>query len=162
MATWKAEIKTTPTGSIYPVTVEANASYVAKQEIEHRYNPIFIRNLRQISNSSSSDSQDSADSASIGGLIVMIGLVAVGWVFVSFTPWILMGLGGAGATWIGQKVTGQTIEEYKERDDGKGNKRFAFLLIMTLLAGGFGFVKGTELQQEFNTPTTPVEVDKTK
>lgn len=69
MATYKADIKTTPTGSIYSVTVEAGASYVAKQEIERLYNPIFIRNLRQVSNGSSSSS-----SGDNGGYLMFLRL----------------------------------------------------------------------------------------
>ena len=52
MATWKADIKTTQTGSIYTVTVEAGAAYVAQQEIDRLYRPIFTRNLRQVSSCS--------------------------------------------------------------------------------------------------------------
>jgi hypothetical protein len=160
MATWKADIKTTPTGSIYSVTVEAGASYVAKEEIERLYRPIFIRNLREVRNSSNSNSGDSE--GNLGAAVGLVGLIAAGWAFMTFTPWILMGLGGAGAAWIGQKVTGQTIEEYNEREDGKGNKRIAFVLIMTLLAGGFGFIKGDEIKKGFDAPNVPAEVNETK
>ena len=159
MATWKAEIKTTPTGSAYTVTVEAGASYVAKQEIEHLYNPIYIRNLRQVSNR---DSSDSASGLDFGGTVGLIGLFGVLWLLYMFTPWILMGLGGAAGAWVGEKVTGQTLEEYNERDDGKGHKRIAFVLILTLLAGGFGFVKGDELKKSFDAPDAPAQVQQTK
>lgn len=155
MATWKADIKTTSTGSIYSVTVEAGASYVAKQEIERLYNPIFIRNLHQVRNSSSSSSSNDDGN----GGVALVALLGGAWLFYMFTPWILMLLGGAAATWIGEKVTGQTIEEYNEREDGKGHKRIAFVLILTLLAGGVGFVKGEEIKKGFDAPTdTPAQV----
>lgn len=158
MATWKADIKTTPTGSIYSVTVEAGASYVARQEIERLYNPIFIRNLHQVRNNSSSSSGDS-DSSSVGGAVALIGLVAAGWAFMSFTPWILMGLGGAAGTWIGEKVTGQSIEEYNERDDDLGHSKAVIVLALALILGGLGFVKGDELKKGFDAPSdTPTEV----
>jgi hypothetical protein len=159
MATWKADIKTTSTGSIYSVTVEAGASYVAKEEIERLYRPIFVRNLRQVSRNSGSES---SSESSVGGAIALVGLIAAGWAFVSFTPWILMGLGGAAGTWIGQKVTGQTIEEYNERDDGLGNKRAAAVVALALLLGGIGFVKGDEIKKGFDAPSVPAEVNKTK
>ena len=159
MATWKADIKTTPTGSIYSVTVEAGASYVAKEEIERLYRPIFVRNLRQVSRNSGSES---SSESSVGGTIALVGLIAAGWAFMSFTPWILMGLGGATGTWIGQKVTGQTIEEYNERDDGLGNKRAAAVVALALLLGGIGFVKGDEIKKGFDAPSVPAEVNKTK
>jgi len=159
MATWKADIKTTSTGSIYSVTVEAGASYVAKEEIERLYRPIFVRNLRQVSRNSGSES---SSESSVGAAIALVGLIAAGWAFVSFTPWILMGLGGAAGTWIGQKVTGQTIEEYNERDDGLGNKRAAAVVALALLLGGIGFVKGDEIKKGFDAPSVPAEVNKTK
>jgi hypothetical protein len=159
MATWKADIKTTPTGSVYSVTVEAGASYVAKEEIERLYRPIFVRNLRQVSRNSGSES---SSESSVGGTIALVGLIAAGWAFMSFTPWILMGLGGATGTWIGQKVTGQTIEEYNERDDGLGNKRAAAVVALALLLGGIGFVKGDEIKKGFDAPSVPAEVNKTK
>jgi len=159
MATWKADIKTTSTGSIYSVTVEAGASYVAKEEIERLYRPIFVRNLRQVSRNSGSES---SSESSVGAAIALVGLIAAGWAFVSFTPWILMGLGGAAGTWIGQKVTGQSIEEYNEREDGLGNKRAAAVVALTLLLGGIGFVKGDEIKKGFDAPSVPAEVNKSK
>jgi len=160
MATWKADIKTTPTGSIYSVTVEAGASYVAKQEIERLYNPIFIRNLHQVRSGGSSSS--GSDSGSIGGMVGLIGLVAAGWAFMSFTPWVLMGLGGAFGTWVGEQVTGQSIEEYNERDDDLGHSKAAIVLALALVLGGIGFVKGDQIKKGFDAPDAPAEVKKTQ
>lgn len=74
MATWKADIKTTPTGSIYTVTVEAGAAYVAQQEIDRLYRPIFTRNLRQVSSSSSGGSE--IDFGSLFWLILVVCAIA--------------------------------------------------------------------------------------
>lgn len=159
MATWKADIKTTTTGSIYSVTVEAGAAYVARQEIERLYNPIFIRNLHQVRSVSSTSSESSGDGT---GAVLLIGLVAAGWMFMSFTPWVLMGLGGTLGTWIGEKVTGQTLEDYNERGDGLGNKRVAFVIALALLLGGLGFVKGDEIKKDFESQNTPAQIQQTK
>ena len=145
MATWQAEIKTTSTGSYYTVTVDAGASYVAKQEIEHLYRPISIRNLRQVS-SSSSESQFSPEASWIG-----IALIGSFFLFAMFTPWILMGIGGAIGTKFGEIATGQSLEEYTERDDDHGHKRAAFVVALALLFGGIGFTQGHKLHQEFNS-----------
>jgi hypothetical protein len=158
MATYKAEIKTVPTGSSYTVTVESGSISTAKQEIEHLYKPIYIRNLRQVSNSNSSSSSGVGD---IGGTVGLIGLVAAGWAFVSFTPWILMGLGGALGTWIGEKVTGQSVEEYTQLDDDSGHSKAAIVLALALLLGGVGFVKGDEIKKSFDTPDAPAQVKQT-
>ena len=154
MATYKAEIKTVPTGTAYTVTVESGSISTAKQEIEHLYDPIYIRNLREVRGGNSSGS----GVGDVGGTVGLIGLVAVAWAFVSFTPWILMGLGGAAGLWIGEKVTGQSVEEYTTRGDDKGHTQAAIVLALTLLAGGIGFVKGDEMKKGFDAPDAPAQV----
>lgn len=156
MATWKADIKTTSTGSIYSVTVEAGASYVAKQEIERLYRPIFIQNLRQVHNDSGSSGSDVSGGASVVG----IGLLAACFAFVYFTPWVLMFILGGFATWVGEVVTNQSLEEYTQRDDDFGHRRAALVVVLALLAGGFGFIKGDEIKKGFDAPDTPAEVKK--
>ena len=158
MATWKADIKTTTTGSIYSVTVEAGASYVAKQEIERLYRPIFIQNLREVRNGSSSSGSDVSGGASVVG----VGLLAACFAFVYFTPWVLMFLLGGVSTWIGEVVTGQSLEEYTQRDDDYGHRRAALVVVLALLAGGFGFVKGDEIKKGFDAPDAPAEVKKSQ
>lgn len=142
MATYQAKIKTTPTGSYYNVTVEAGASYVAKQEIERLYRPITILNLRQVS-SSSGESQFSPEASWIG-----IGLVGLFFLFAMFTPWVLMVIGGAIGTKFSEIVTQQSLQDYAERDDDYGHKRAAFVIALALICGGIGFTQGHQLQQE--------------
>lgn len=142
MATYQAKIKTTPTGSYYNVTVEAGASYVAKQEIERLYRPITILNLRQVS-SSSSESQFAPEASWIG-----IGLVGLFFLFAMFTPWVLMVIGGAIGTKFSEIVTQQSLQDYAERDDDYGHKRAAFVIALALICGGIGFTQGHQLQQE--------------
>jgi len=152
MATYQAKIKTTPTGSYYTVTVEAGASYVAKQEIERLYRPISILNLRQVS-SSSSESQFSPEASWIG-----ISLIGFFLLFAMFTPWILMAIGGAIGTKFGEIATQQSLEEYTERNDDHGHKRAAFVIALALIFGGIGFTQGQSLQQEFNQESQPQQV----
>lgn len=87
MTTYKAEIKTVPTGSAYTVTVESGSMSTAKQEIEHLYNPIYIRNLRTANrNSSSSDDGDS-----LGSLYLLLIFIAI-CVILTYWP-IFVGIG---------------------------------------------------------------------
>jgi hypothetical protein len=144
MATYQAKIKTTSDGSYYTVTVDAGASYVAKQEIERLYRPISILNLQQVS--SGSESQFSPEASWIG-----VGLIGALFLFAMFTPWILMGIGGAIGTKFGEIATGQSLEEYTERDGDHGHKRAAFVVALALLFGGIGFAQGHKLHQEFNS-----------
>ena len=138
--------------------VQSNTLYGAKEQFQRIYGAEQVINLREVRGGSSSGS----GIGDISGTVALIGLIAAGWAFVSFTPWILMGLGGAAGTWIGQKVTGQTIEEYNERDDGLGNKRAASVVALALILGGIGFVKGDEIKKGFDAPSVPEQVKSAK
>lgn len=95
------------------------------------------------------------DIGSWGGIAVA---AVVLWLLIEFTPWILMfGMGATGA-WIGEKVTGQSIEEYGNSDDDTGHGAIAVVLALSLILGGLGFVKGNEIKQSINNDTTIEEV----
>ena len=156
MATYKAEIKTVPTGSFYTVTVESGSISTAKQEIDHLYDPISVRNLRQVSNNSSASS--SIDDVS--GTVGLVGLVAACWVFVSFTPWIAMLAGGAAATWVAEKLCGTSLEGACDDDN---DKAVAIILASALIVGGVGFVQGSNWQKEMQTEqSVPAQVQNAK
>lgn len=161
MATWQAEIRVTNTGSYFPVTVEAGSAGVAKDTIEHIYSPLTIRNLHQISSRSSSSSSGGDG----GGAVALVGLIAAVWVFANFAHFILMLGGGAIGAWIGELVTGQSLDDYSEcdEDDDASHIKFLIMLILSLSLGGFGFVKGLEVKKYFETPndsTVPTEIKK--
>jgi hypothetical protein len=159
MATWKADVFVNSQVGRISTQVEASTFSGAKQQIYAKHGDVQqITNLRQVSNSSSS----SPGVGDVSGTVGLIGLVAAAWAFVSFTPWILMGLGGAAGLWIGEKVTGQSVEEYTSRDDNKGHTQAAIVLALTLLAGGIGFVKGDEMKKGFDAPDAPAQVKSAK
>ncbi len=156
MATWRAKCWLGTSVGYQELEVQANTLSGAKQQLERVYGAEQIINLHQVSNSSSSSGSSSSGDGS--GAIALVGLIAAGWAFVSFTPWILMLLGGAAATWFGQLITGQTIEEYNEREDDGGHGKAAIVIVLALLAGGFGFVKGDELKKGFDAQDTPAQI----
>ena len=158
MATWRAKCWLGSSSGYQELEVQSSTPYGAKEQFQRIYGAEQIINLREVRG----DSNSSGSSLDFGGTVGLIGLVASGWAFVSFTPWILMGLGGATGTWIGQKVTGQTIEEYNECDDGSGNKRAAVVIALALILGGIGFVKGDELKKSFDAPAAPAQVQQAK
>jgi len=159
MGRWRAKCWLGSSSGYQELEVQSNTTYGAKEQFKRIYGAEQVINLREVRGESNS----SGSGIDFGGSVGLIGLVAAGWAFFTFTPWILMGLGGVTGTWIGQKVTGQTIEEYNERDDGSGNKRAAFVVALALILGGIGFVKGDELKKEFDTPSSvPTEVNKSK
>ena len=156
MATYKARIKTVPTGSAFEVTTESGCISTAREQIEKLYDPIYIHDLREVRGGGNSSSVDLGD---ISGTMILVGLFAGAWAFIAFTPWILMTIGGATGTWIGQKIAGKTIDEVNE---GPSNsKAGAIILVLMMLGGGFGFVKGDEIKKGFDAPSeTTSEVRK--
>jgi hypothetical protein len=154
MATWRAKCWLGSSSGYQELEVESNTITGAKEQFERIYGAEQVINLRQVRSGGSV-----SESGGVGGAVGLIGLVAAGWAFMSFTPWILMGLGGAAGTWIGEKVTGQSIEEYNERDDDLGHSKAGIVIVLALLLGGLGFVKGDELKKGFDAPSdTPAQV----
>ena len=86
--------------------------------------------------------------------LTVVGVGALVLAFM-FLPWVLMVAGGALGTWIGEKVTKQTMEEYSETKKAtpEQNKKAAILLAILLFGGGFGFVSGTNIQNDWNSDT---------
>jgi hypothetical protein len=158
MATWRAKCWLGSSSGYQELEVQSSTPYGAKEQFQRIYGAEQIINLREVRG----DSNSSGSGLDFGGTVALIGLIAACWAFVSFTPWILMGLSGATGTWIGQKVTGQTIEEYNERDDGSGNKRAAIVVALALILGGIGFVKGDELKKSFDAPDAAAQVQQAK
>lgn len=153
MPLYRADIKVVSSGNFFEVTVEEGSLSTAKQSIEHIYNPISIRNLREARRSSSL----SSSSMDIGSTGAIVSLIAVVWALVTFTPWVLMIFLGGFGTWVGEKLTGMSVQDYADSNEDHGHKRMVFILILALLAGGFGFVQGTEIT---NTNTTNTEMKK--
>lgn len=151
MATYQAEILLKNPGNYFTVTVDAGAVYEARQNIQHIYNPVSIRNLHEVRKGSTSSSDGEGSDGTVAFVFLCLGI----WAFISFTPIILMGVSGALGTWIGEKVSRQSISEYNEREDDAGHGKAAFVFVLALIMGGFGFVKGVEIKNYFDAPTTP-------
>lgn len=101
-----------------------------------------------------SRSSDSSDFSGTGSLVALMALL---WVAFTFLPWFLMFIGGAVGTWVGQFVTGQSVDEYNSIDDPTDGEhiRALILFVLALSLGGWGFVQGTIWQREAQTDTTP-------
>lgn len=160
MATWKADVFVNSQVGRITTEVEASTFQGAKQQIYAKHGDVQqITNLRQVRSTNSSSSSSSAD---VGGTVALVGLVTAAWVFVSFTPWILMGIGGAFGIWIGQLATGQTVEEYADSPSDSGHTKAAITLSLALILGGVGFVQGNEIKKSFDTPSSPTQVQQSK
>ena len=156
MATWKAECWLGSKAGLQTLEVQANTLNGAKEQLERVYGAEQISNLREVRNKPSTSSGSSE--GSFEGTVGLLGLVAAACIFYAFAPWILMLLGGAIGAWGGEKITGQSIEEYGERKDDLGHGKAAIVLAAAVLLGGFGFFQGDALKRGFDTPNTPTEV----
>jgi len=84
MATYKALIKTVPTGSAFEVTTESGSISTAKQQIEKLYDPIYIHNLREVSGGSSL-----SDAGDFGGMLMLCLILFGIWLIVEYW-WIVI------------------------------------------------------------------------
>jgi hypothetical protein len=150
MAIWRAKCWLGSSAGYQDLEVKANTLNGAKDQLERIYGAEQIINLREV-RSSSGSSSDSDGS----GIVALVALGAAAWAFFTFTPWILMTVGGALGTWIGEKMSGQTLEEYSDRKDDYGHSKAAFAFALALILGGIGFVQGTEIKKGFDAPDTP-------
>lgn len=131
--------------------VNANTPGGAIDMLKNVYGAQSVSNVREIRANNSNSSSD------VSGYAGLAFLAAGAWAFVTFTPWILMMGGGMIAAWLSQFIVGDTLEDALEEDKvGK----LAIILALTLLAGGFGFVKGNEMHKHLNTPDVKVQQTK--
>lgn len=162
MATWKADVFVNSQVGRISTEVEAATFSGAKEQIYAKHGNVQqITNLHQVRSNrgGSSSSSDFSSSGAVG----LIGLIAVAWAFFTFTPWILMLLGGGAGAWIGEKVTGQSVEDYTDRDDDAGHSKAAILLALSLILGGVGFVQGDSIKKGFDAPSdAPTQVQQNK
>ena len=67
-----------------------------------------------------------------------------------------MVVGGAFGAKVSEMLTGQTIDEYNERNDDSGHSKFLIVFAVSMILGGYGFVKGTEIHKYLNSPTPSI------
>jgi len=134
------------------VDMEVSASTFggAKEQLQNIYGAEQIINLREVSGSGGG----SGISVPSGGGTWLVGLLGAGALFLYFTPWILMIVYGAGATWASQKIVGQTIAEYGEESDDDTtedqHKKAGIVFASALLFGMIGFIHGTVWNSDLN------------
>ena len=139
----------------YITTVDNRLEYVefdtpginrsaAIAQVKSMYGAKSVSNCNPVSISSSSNSNSNSSSSSSGsgegmlGIALIIGAI---WALMTFLPWVLMGLGGWFGAWAGNK-TGKV----------------SLAIILSLLAGGFGYYQGDRLQQEWNSESAVEQV----
>lgn len=143
MPTWRAEVFVNSQVGRITTEVEAATFSGAKQQIYARHGDVQqITNLRQVGGGLSSGSSSGLSSS---GSLWLVGLIGASAVFLYLTPWILMLIGGAGGTYITQKILGTNLEEATDDDNGTA---IAWILSVAILLGGTGFVYGSSLHKD--------------
>ena len=151
----------------YDAEINAVSVFQARKNIarregveEHEVNRVFeIRD----DDTSSSSSGGGLDVGSTGALVILGGGLLA---FFTLTPWIMMGIGGAAGTWIAQKATGYSVEEYADSKNTSEteNKKAMAIFCAAVLLGGIGFVSGDNIKKGFdaevNTSSTIENVRK--
>jgi hypothetical protein len=154
MPQYRADVWLGSSSGRQEITVSSNTSYGAKEQIMNIYGveDNDIRNLHQVSGGGSSGGTSIEGG---GWLIGLFGVLAL-WYFL--TPWVAMLAGGAGATWVAEKLCGTSLEGACDNDN---NKALAIILASALTVGGVGFAQGSKWQQQMQTEeAVPAQVQK--
>jgi hypothetical protein len=131
------------------VDIEVSASTIngAKEQLQNVYGAEQIRNLRQVRTGG-----DSGSSLPSGSSIWIAGILGAGAAFLYLTPWVLMVIYGGLATWMGEKITNQSVQEYTDTPESETtdnqHKNAMIVFGAALLFGGIGFVHGTFLHKD--------------
>jgi hypothetical protein len=131
------------------VDIEVNAatSNGAIEQLKNVYGAEQIRNLRQVRTGG-----DSGSSLPSGSSIWIAGILGAGAAFLYLTPWVLMVIYGGLSTWVGEKITDQSVQEYIDTPDSETtddqHKRAMIVFGAALLFGGLGFIQGTFLHKD--------------
>ena len=142
MPTFEAIVTLPKEQGSHKMTTVAATTEGAIDQFKRVYGATEVTNCYEVKgNSSSGGSGSTMDTeTAVGAVAVGAGLIAL----IMFLPWILMAAGGAAGTWIGQKMTGYSIEEFNNTTNHseKEMKRAGVILAMALLLGGIGFTTG--------------------
>ena len=95
----------------------------------------------------------------LGSAAWIAALIATIWVFVTYTPWVLMALCGSAAAWLSTKATGTNLSDVDDGDlnDPRARRNIAILACSALILGGIGFGIGSNLQKQWSEgdPSAP-------
>ena len=147
------------------IEVSANTLGGAKEQLQNIYGAEQIINLREI-RGGGEGSGLSVGSGS-GGML-LAGLFAGAGLLLYFTPWVLMTVYGAGATWISQKFTGVTLADFADNDEPSDDelKRGMIVLASAILFGGAGFIHGSiwnsDLNKKYNLDGKQTKVEQVR
>jgi hypothetical protein len=146
MAHYKADVWLGSNSGMQTVEVNSSSYSGVVEQICNIYNVSSdkIRNIREVSNTTNNNTY-SDDS---GGTLTLIGLCIFVWLFISYTPGLLMGTFGWGSAWGLTKLAGKTTDELLDK---KNRKLYHLIVILSLFCGGVGMVWGDKIQHDYFT-----------
>jgi len=150
MPTYRAKCWLGSSSGYQDLEVKANTITGAKEQFQRIYGAEQVVNISEVRNYGSVNS-GSSSGLTFNEMVSLAGFAGAIWVFLTFTPWILMSLGGVIGVWISQKMVGQEIGEYFDHSNNSktSHLKMAFVLFLTLSFGGLGFYQGNNLQKSF-------------
>jgi hypothetical protein len=140
MATYRAKCWLGSSSGYQDLEVKANTPHGAKEQFERIYGAEQVINLSEVRGGGSGGGSSSGSGEGLFGLALIVGAI---WALMTFLPWVLMGIGGSFGAWVGNK-TGKV----------------SLAIILSLLAGGFGYYQGDKWQQEMNSETKVEQIKK--
>jgi hypothetical protein len=152
MARYKADVWLVSNSGMQTVEVNSSSFSGVIEQICNIYNvsSTQIRNVREVSSNRNQDAASDDSAGAFGGL-VLIGLGVFVWLFVSYTPYLLMGTFGWGSAWALTKLSGKTTDELLEK---KNQKLYQSIFIASLFFGGLGMVWGNRIHQHYSENST--------
>ena len=142
MATWTAKCWLGSKSGYQDLQVQSNTVQGAKEQFENIYGTTQILNIRQV-RSGSGGSSSPEESIGVGGVIVLTIIAFTIWLFVEYTPFVVMGVLGLVGVWIGKKFESMSL---------------AFILAIAL--GAVGFYLGTDWSVETDgINTSPQQIE---
>ena len=138
----------------YTEKVEAATSDDAIKRVQRR-NPgcnVECTNFYRVPNSSSSSSLLSSNTEWHIGHTITAVVIGGALLLVFVGEWVGLILGGTAGTWLGEKITGQTVKEYNSSVDTSEiqHKKAGYLLAIVLIGGGVGFAVGANIKANIN------------
>jgi hypothetical protein len=152
MAHYKADVWLGSNSGMQTVEVNSSSFTGVIEQICSIYNVTSnqIRNVREVS-SNRNQGVAGDDSAGAYGGLVLVGLGVFVWLFVSYTPYLLMGTFGWGSAWAFTKLAGKTTNELLEK---KNRRLYQSIFIASLFCGGLGMVWGDRIHQHYSDSST--------
>jgi Zn-dependent protease with chaperone function len=86
----------------------------AIEQLQNVYGAEQIRNLREVRSSG-----EIVIFSALGSSIWIVGILGAGAAFLYLTPWVLMVIYGGLATWMGEKITNQSVQEYTDTPESE-------------------------------------------